>query len=154
MKSFKSFAEIEKYLQKTINDALNKELSQHVKEEIQTAVSTEVYMAGIPKVYVRRGGNDHGGMGNPLGTGSLADTDTMNHTVNNGELVVTNNALPSDPTFGDLTENIVMGYGSRDAWYNKPRDFIGEAKKNMEETGSHIEVMKDALRSRGLNVLD
>ena len=143
-----SWSQLEAYLKQQINDSLSKEVAKHVKEEIQTAISTEVYAAGTPKYYDRRGGNDYGGMGNPLGTDSLADTKEMNHTVINGELKVTDDAMPSSLWNMNLDEAITYGYGSKDQWWNEPRPFMSVAVENMKESNSHIEIMKEALEKR------
>ena len=136
-------------IQKQINDCLNKEVAQHVKEQIMTAISIEVYGAGIPQIYVRRGGNVYGGMGNTMGTGSLADPQEMHHTVSNCTLKVTDDAQPSNPGFGlELDEAITYGYGRKNMWWNKPRPFLSEAVENMETTNSHVEVMKEGLEKR------
>lgn len=161
-KTFNSWSQIEAYLKKQIDSCLDKEVAQHVKEEQMTAISDVVYGAGIPSKYERRGGNPYGGMGNTLGTGSLGDPSEMHHTVKNGELVVTNDAERNIDykwagygydTSKSLAENIVYGYGDKDEWYNEPRDFISETIKSMKESGSHVEVMKEALEKRGLEVL-
>ena len=153
-KTFSSWSQIEAFLKKHIDDALNKEVAQHVKEEIQTSVSDTVYAAGEPEVYQRRGGNAYGGMGNSLGTGSLGDPNEMNHTVRDGELSVTNDAEPDRPWWRNLAEAIEFGYADKDTWYSQPRPFMKSATENMKDSGSHVEVMKDALKKRGLDVID
>ncbi len=156
-KIFSNWNQLEVFLKEQINSSLDKELAKHVKEEIQTAISTEVYGAGTPVVYVRRGSNSYGGMGNPEGTGSLADINQMNHMVNNGELLVTDDAKRNmSYKFAgigydiskSLTENIVSGYGDENRWYNRPRPFMDVAIENMKTSKSHIEVMKEALEDR------
>ena len=135
-------------LQKQFDDCLNKEVAQHVKEQIMTAISTEVYSKGIPEVYERRGGNAYGGMGNTYGTDSLADPKEMNHTVSNGVLRVTDDAMPSNLWNRDLDEAITYGYGNKNKWWNKPRPFENVAVENMKTTNSHVEVFKEALQKR------
>lgn len=161
-KVFGSFNQLEIYLKKQIDDVLNKEVAIVVKEQIQVAVDEVVYQSGEPLVYERRGSNQHGGMGNPLGTGSLADISKMKHIVKNGILEVTDEAERNmDYRFAgvgydlskSLTENIVMGYGSKDRWYNEPRDFIGQARENLRQDKYHVEALKEGLMKHGLEVL-
>ena len=161
-KTFRTWREIEDYVKKQIDDCLDKEVAKLVKEEIMTSISTEVYGAGTPVEYVRRGGNPYGGMGNPVGTGSLADINEMSHTVKNGELFVTDDAK-RNPDYKDagtgydtnksLAENIAFGYGDRSEWYNKPRNFIADAVKNMKDSNSVVEILKEALENRGFRVI-
>jgi len=125
-------------------------MSKYVKEEIMSAVSDTVYGAGIPEYYDRRAGNTYGGMGNAYGTGSLGDPLEMEHSVSNGILMVMDTALPSKPESlnMDLTSAIVHGYWDKSEWWNMPRDFITATKKNIKETGGHIDVMRWALEKR------
>lgn len=162
-KSFNSISALEAEIMKQINSVLNKEVAMVVREEIQTAISEVVYTEE-PISYIRRGGNDMGGMGNPLGSGSIADPETMiSELISNGVLQITPEAERnvgfneySGYGYNDdesLTYNIIMGYKPRDQWFNKPRNFIARAEKNMIEDKSHVEVLADGLRARGLEVI-
>lgn len=150
-KVFDNWSSLERYIKAQVNDVLDKEVSKLVKEEIQTAVSMDVYAAGDPVSYERRGLNK--------GTGSLGDPDTMTKDLNRSTLELTitpdadRNMKYSFPGIGydissSLAHNIVYGYGNKIEWYNKPRDFIKTAKENMEAAKSHVEVMKEGLRDR------
>lgn len=152
-KSFTSLSQLNAYLQTKINDALNKEVAEQVKSEIQTAVSERIYQSGTPEWYIRRGGNQYGGMGNSLGTGSLGDPDEMHHTINSGVLEVTDEAKSKMPWDRDLSEAIIMGYGSGNEWFNEPRDFLETARENMREDKSFVEAMKEGLIRQGLEVI-
>lgn len=152
-KSFTSLSQLEAYLQTKINDALNKEVAEQIKSEIQTAVSEKIYQSGTPIIYDRRGGNQYGGMGNSLGTGSLGDPNEMHHTVNSGILEVVDEAKSKMPWERDLSEAIITGYGSGNEWFNEPRDFLETARENMKESKSHVIVLKEALISRNLEVI-
>ena len=159
-KQFKNLVELAKHLQKKIDITLQNEVSQQVKEEMQVAISDTVYEAGEPKQYIRRGGNAYGGMGNPLGTGSLADQNEMKvYKIKNGIKIINeakrNNAYASGAgydTSASLTENIVYGYGRRDEWYNKPRDFISATRRNLIKNKNHVKALRDGLRKQGINV--
>ena len=137
-------------IQKNVNDSLNKEMATYVKEEIMSSVSDTVYGAGIPEYYDRRAGNEYGGMKSAYGTGSLGDSQEMEHSVSNGRLLVMDTALPKKPESldMDLTTAIVRGYNDKTEWWNAPRDFIGDAVKNMKETKGFIDVMKWAMQKR------
>ena len=149
-----SWAEVEAALRKIVNESMDEDLSQHVKEVQQGSVSDVVYGAGSPRYYKRRGGNAHGGLSGADGSGSLADTQEMNHTVSpDGTLTVTNDAKPAKRGFGNLAKAIEEGYGSKDRWYSQPRPFIQNTRDILEETGSHVDVLKDSLRKKGLKVM-
>jgi len=152
-KSFTSLSQLEAYLQTKIKDALNKEVAENVKEEIQTAVSERIYQSGTPEIYVRRGGNQYGGMGNSLGTGSLGDPNEIHHTVNAGILEVTDEAKSKMPWDRDLSEAMIHGYGDKSQWFNEERDFLETARENMREDKSFVEAMRDGLIRQGLIVV-
>lgn len=162
MPDFKNIKDLNKYLQKQINEVLNKEVAKQVKEEIQQGVSSKVYEAGKPEMYIRRGAMDNNEfMGNPMGTGSLADIKEMKHKVKDGTLTVTNEAkknicFPKNK-FGyddskSLAYNIEFGYGDMDFWFNRPRQFMKEAINNMKENKGHIDAMIDGLKKKGFEV--
>ena len=141
---------IEQKIKKQIDDSLKKEMAIYVKEEIMSAVSDTIYGAGQPEYYDRRAGNAYGGMKSAYGTESLGDPQEMEHSVSNGRLIVMDTALPKKPESlnMDLTTAIVRGYGDMNHWWNEPRDFIGDAVKNMKETKGFIDVMKWAMQKR------
>jgi len=155
-KSFNSISSLNAYLQTKINDALNKEVAEQVKEEIQTAISEVVYIQ-TPLYYQRRGGNAYGGMGNPNGTGSLADVNEMSHFVTtvgkDCTLEVQDDAESSAPWDSRLDENIILGYGNKREWYEQPRNFIKTAEENMKESKSHLDSLRDGLIRQGIEVL-
>ena len=135
-----------------INESLKTEVAKTVKDEIALAVDRIIYEPNQPRVYERRG------IG--LQNGGLADQTQMEDVLeSNGVLVVTNNAQPkvtgeyngldSDKS---LAENIVKGYGSKDKWWNEPRDFIQSAKEEMQETKSHVQALVNGLIERGIDV--
>jgi len=137
--------ELEAEIMKHVNTVLNKEVAIVVKESIQSAVSSEVYSKGFPEYYDRRGGNKYGGMGEPKGTGSLADVDQMHHTVSGGTLVVTDDAEPSSPWGKRLDQAISFGYGYEKAWYEVARPFFPEAIEDLKSSKAHVEALKDGL---------
>ena len=143
---------IEAKIKKQINDSLQKEVASHVKEKIQSHVATDVYNAyPNPVEYERRN----------LENGSLGDTKQMSSTlINDGVLEVKDNAdfnhdfASNHGGYGDidlsksLAYNIEYGYGSKSQPWNEPRDFIAETRKDIKNSNSHVEVMRNALRKR------
>ncbi len=160
-KNFTTWSQLELYLTEKINDSLKHEVSEQVKDEIESSISDIVYSAGSPSIYERRGGNIAGGMGNALGTGSIADKSTMtSELISSGQIKVTPEAERNmDYKFAgigydtskSLAENIINGYGNE--WYSLPRDFISDTKENIISSKSHVSSLKEALRKRGLTVV-
>lgn len=153
-KSFANLKDLEKYLQKKINETLLYEVSDAVKDELQSSVSDVVYSAGTPKQYERRNLRD----------GSLGDKSTMNSSlINDGILEVSPDAdrnveFSEYPGWGydsdkSLAENVAFGYGNHQYWWNQERNFVEDAKENMKRNKAHVDSMKDGLRARGLEVL-
>lgn len=149
---FNNLKELEAFLQNKINDSLTDNVARQVKDEIALAVDRTIYDSGVPTTYERRG--------IALQNGGLADQTQMEDVLeSNGVLVVTDNAQPK--VTGEyngldndksLTENIVRGYGSKDKWWNEPRDFIQSAKDEMQETKSHVQALVNGLIERGIDV--
>ncbi len=147
-KAFSNWKDLEAYLNKEIDDCLNNEVAETIKDEIQAGTTDVVYIPKQPKKYERRYYAD----------GGLGDKSTMKHNASNGELTVTPNAernvgFSKHPGRGydisqSLPYNIIKGYGSKNTWYNKPRDFIGKATENIKQNNSHVSSMKDALKKR------
>jgi len=145
-KTVSSWSQLQKVIQEKIDSSLKNEVAEHAKDEIQSSLSEVVYSSYEPKVYERRG----------YSGGGLGDQDTMNSKlVKSGELEVVPNALPKTGGGLDndysLAYNIVHGYGSKNQPWNKPRDFVENARENLRNDGSLREVMVDALRKRGLD---
>ena len=147
-KTFKNWAEIEKYLKKEIDNILGKEVLEVVQDEMIQAVDSVVYDAGTPLYYQRRGLSEYS-----LGLGGRQQMDGV---VNNGTLEVTNNAPPQNEFNNDksLAYNIEYGYGSKDQWFNVSRPFIQTTKENLKRNKNHVEAMKEGLVKRGLKVVD
>lgn len=153
-KSFSNLKQLESYIQQKINETLqSKHFTETIKNEITTAVSEDIYNSGTPLVYERRAGNEYGGMKNPVGTGSIADPETMDsNLISNGVLEVSPNATRNEEydwagrgydTSKSLAENLIKGYG--DAWYSVPRDFLETARESMRVSKSHMNAMRDGL---------
>jgi len=142
-----SWAELEKQILAKIASAQNVEVAQTVKLETQKAVDEKIYKSGTPVWYDRR----------DLTNGSLGDINEMSHDVNiSGSeilLEVRDEAKPKLSWDQDLTFAITYGYGSKDQWWNEPRDFLEEARQNMRNSKSHVEAMRKGLIREGIIVV-
>jgi len=142
-----TLAELEKLILAKVASAQNVEVAQTVKIETQKAVDEKIYKSGNPVWYDRR----------DLTNGSLGDTNEMNHDVNISgseiSLKVWDEAKSKLPWDLDLTSAMVYGYGSKDQWWNEPRDFLETARENMENSKSHVDAMKAGLIRQGLIVV-
>lgn len=135
--NIRNIKDLELVLGKAIEDAMTNEVLDETKKIIKDKVETVVYNAGTPKEYTRRN----------FSSGSLGDLDMIEHRYKDDVLEVANEAdfhhgFAQDPdTWGygavdrgkSLTYNIEHGYGSKDKWYNKPRRFMGETKKELQD---------------------
>jgi len=139
-----SLSAIMAQIQKSVDDALAKEVAKKVKQHVSDAVRDVVYKEGVPEIYDRRGKQGY------IGTGSLRDPEEMISVVSNGTLEVSDAALPSVDWDMDLSESIQNGYGNREEWYDQPRPFMMGGDKSAEETlietGDHVEAMKKGLQ--------
>lgn len=146
-KKFTNLDDLEKYIQKKINDVLLDQVSDAIKDELQFNVDNVVYSAGAPSQYIRRN----------LKNGSLGDKKTMNSSLlSDGTLKISPNAnfnhlFANTRGYGevDLTKslafNIEYGYGSKSHWYNAPRPFVQETVNKLKDNKAHVEVLKTGL---------
>jgi len=159
MPNFSSLKELEKYLLKTVENAMNKEVADAVKDYIVMSVDENVYSVYEPKQYERRGlGYNSEGIGGKK---------NMKHVVttkgNSVEVKVTDEAK-GETGFEYLAELIEYGdkmYGGMysydypyppDARFLKPRPFMEKAKENLERDKYHVERLKEGLERQGLQV--
>ena len=121
MPDFKSIKDLNKYLQKQINEIAEKKLVDGVRDYIMESVNEVVYDSYEPTTYIRRGFS-------PSSTGIGGKSQMKASKVTkDGEFIVTNEAS-KNPNFSDnkfgyddsksLTENIVYGYFDQTAWSN------------------------------------
>ena len=146
-KSASSWSELEKMILAKMALASNVEVAQTVKIETQKAVDEKIYKSGEPVWYDRR----------DLTNGSLGDPNEMTHDINiSGSeilLEVRDESKSKLPWDKDLTTAIIKGYGSRDQWWNEPRDFLETARENMRNNKNHVEAMRKGLVRQGLTVI-
>lgn len=160
-KSFNNLKELENYIMSKINESLKHDVAPIVKDEIESSV-LEMLNEYDPIYYNRRSSS------NSLGSGGLADKNTITSEVSNGTLSVTpqadfnydfaeNHGFPS--IYGNvdynksLVSNIIGGYGDKSHPWNRPRDFVEDTRKNLRRNKNHVESMKDGLRAKGIEVL-
>lgn len=126
-KEIRSFAELEREVNRRINKCLREEVTPLIKQEIQKSVDDVVYAAGTPTVYKRRGDN-----------GGLRDVDNMVAFYQNGEVDIYNVAEASGKNFDPLDERLIYGYGDEDKWYNQPRPFMDAAQESVNRQAGEI----------------
>lgn len=154
--------DLEKILQPILNEVLKKNVSEVIKDELESSV-LEMQNEYDPIYYDRRSSS------NSLGSNGLADKNSMtSELVSSGTLSVTpeadfnydfaeNHGFPS--IYGNvnynksLVSNIVSGYGDKSHPWNRPRDFVEDARENLRRNKNHVESMKDGLRAKGIEVL-
>jgi|LakMenEpi03Aug12_release.lakeMendotaPanAssembly.Ray.scaffolds.fasta_scaffold391958_3 hypothetical protein len=145
MASFNNLNDLAKYVQKDINKVLNKEVASSVEDALIEAVDETIYQSGDPLFYNRRGLS-------PSSTG-LGGREQMYHDpVTNGVLEVTDLAEPSKQWDVDLDSMLVEGYGNKEEWWNKPRDFYETARETLEKHGYHLDAMQEGLNKLGYKV--
>jgi len=154
-KSFSNFKQLEQYIMEQVNSSLKQEMSEMVKDKISYHVKTDVYdKYPNPVMYERR----------DLVNGSLGDETRMNsYLIQDGVLEVVDNADFNHPfaynhggyggvDLGEsLAHNIEFGYGN-DPW-SKPRPFIKNTREEIGSKGLHVQTMKSALKTRGIDVV-
>lgn len=156
-KSFSSLKQLEQYIIQQINSSLQKEMSEMVKDKISDHVKTDVYDKYPNPVMYKRRGFIEGSLG-------LGDTGQMNsHLIEDGVLEVVDNAdfnhsfAYNHGGYGgvdlgeSLAHNIEFGYGN-DPW-SKPRPFIKNTREEIRDKGLHVQTMKSALKTRGIDVV-
>lgn len=156
-KTFSNLKQLEQYIIQQVNSSLKQEMSEMVKEKISDHVKSDVYdVYPNPVMYERR----------DFVNGSLGDETRMDsHLIQNGVLEVVDNADFNHPFaynhggYGDintsksLSYNIEMGYGSMEEDWNEPRPFVENTREEIRSKRLHTQIMKSALKARGLNVV-
>ncbi len=152
MPDFDSIESLSKYIQNNIDDVLDKEVSQIVKAQEQVEIQSKVYdVYPHPIGYIRREYN-----------GGLIDDLNMKHTVQNGELVVTNETpINEDYSIGNngmtLNEMVITGKGydypscvHNPYPYEQPRDYIQATEDELKENNVCTETLKIGLNNNGI----
>ena len=152
MPDFDNIESLCTYIQNNIDDVLDKDVSQVVKAQEQIEIQEKVYnVYPHPKVYVGRGYK-----------GGLIDDSNMNHTVQDGELTVTNDTpINEDYSLDDhgmtLNQMIITGKGyDYPTWvhnpypYEQPRDYVQETEDELEENNMCTETLKIGLNNKNI----
>lgn len=139
---FNNLSAMYAYIQEQLNDTLTEEVAETVKEEWSNSVREVVYASGTPIQYERRN----------FENGSLGDINSMSGLlVGNGILEVTNNAEAQSPLSGiSLSGLIEGGYGTRDTWYNEPREVVERTREELSQSGKVDEAIRVGLQKRGI----
>lgn len=149
----KNWNDLNKQIQKKIDDSLKKEVAETVKQIELEHIKSDVYDVYNPVVYERRGAN-----------GGLGDYKNLESKVKDGILTVINitEASPSQypyegepySTFPEWIENGLVPnvWNDRDYEWMHPRPFTVNTIKELEQTGEHINSLAKGLKRNGLNV--
>jgi hypothetical protein len=159
---FKNLTELNKYLNQQMREVMENEMAAMVKKKESESVEKNVYEAyqpenGKPFVYERRKTNE-----------GLADERNMKHKVKNikdgVELSVENTTKGKDQNFrldtlieyGDGTDGKEYQYKTNRLntadEYLRDRPFTEKTEESIAQSNEHVEVMKNSLKSRGINV--
>ena len=159
-----SLKELEKELQKRINNALNSEVADVVKYKMEDHIISDVYNVYDPEVYVRRYTN--GGLIDPNNIVAYAEHGTL--TVKNitiGDKYVSINHYTatghtSTPTVSQNYNKPIAGVIETGKGYDVhgwqydgvPRPFMKNTRDELEQSHLHTKVLKQGLIRQGLNV--
>lgn len=152
MPDFKSLKDLEKHLQKAIDNSMQNEVEEAIIEQEQESIERVVYDAYDPKYYIRRG--SHGG---------LIDKNNMFGKLNSGrsnagnsELSIYNNT-PPNPNYrhSTLSSRFIDGaveYGKEYDFYNPgERPFTEDAIEQLEYNKKHEKALKQGLKRQGID---
>ena len=158
-KSFSNFKQLEQYIMEQVNSSLKQEMAEMTKGKISEHVKSDVYNAyPNPTRYKRRGFIE-----GSLGLGDVTRMDSK--LIQDGVLEVVDNADFNHPfaythegdgdinTSKSLAFNIEYGYSDRSEPWNEPRPFIEKTKEEIQSKGLHTQIMKSALKARGIDVV-
>lgn len=147
MTSFKNLKELEKYLQKQINDALQNEVKKEVEETMRDHIQKDVYEAYTP--YSTDGATPHYER-----TYELLRRIESN-LVNGGVLSVENTRHEGDRDIVSVIEN---GQGYQWGYVRNldkeigERPFVKNTRREIEQTNKHVEALKKGLKRQGVDV--
>lgn len=140
----KNMKELEKLINKKINNALKNEVAKVARNTMKEQVIEEVYDRYKPKEYER--------------TGGLYQDKNIKTTMEDDNTLTIENIRRDEDT-GRLVAPIVeygVGYEWEDSKiYNMqpyPRPFVAKTAKELEEKGLAKKAMKDGLKRQGLDV--
>ena len=138
MPDFKSLKDLEKYLEKQINDSLKTDVAEKSKNLMEQHIETDVYSTYSPTHYIRTGELLRSVVTNMLDENTL----TILNIRSDGTRYI--------PYVIEYGKGYEWGDGSLDARIGA-RPFISNTRKELE-SGLAREFMRDALKKRGLDV--
>lgn len=165
MPEFKSLTELNKHLQKQLKDALNNEVAEVIKSEEQRKVKTEVYdkynvVKGEqkePYVYQRRGSS--GGLSDKKNMKSRtknvrngAELSIENKTKGKDENIYISDLVEGGDGYNGLDYNFKSNRDGTAEQYLQARPFQQKTVESLEQSGEHVEALKNGLQRLGLDV--
>lgn len=154
----KKLTQLSDKLKPKIDDALNHEVADTVKSVEAATIDEVVYGVYAPKEYRRRDRN-----------GGIGDTDNMQHTVKDGQLIVINTTPPNPAgcpsgrfvtVNKNLSELIEYGHDYKGHQYDfprsgtaymEPRPFTKETIERLYTQKDHVTALKAGLKRRGID---
>lgn len=138
MTKFNNLNELASYINKLTKESLKSDVGETVKEKMQEHVEFDVYAVyPEPRRYER--------------TGGLKRDIEVRETQNSVEIVPTRtddgNYIPSI-----IESGIGYKYSGYGLPYEQPRPFVENTRREIEETGLHVETLKKSLKSKGIDV--
>lgn len=151
MPTFKDLASLMKYLNASINDALQNEVAPVVEAKMKEKIKTEVYDAYTPREYQRR--YELGSEGN-----------ISSELISDGVLLTKNTADPSPSVIGTpygssgsttfpqwVNDGFVPNiFNDRDYPWMHPRDFIGATVDELKSSGEVATALAKGLAGKGI----
>lgn len=144
MATFRNMKDLNAYLQKQVQAALENEVAETVKDVMQDHIQKDVYDAYTPKQHIRDGYD-----------GGLIDRDNIeSRSIKDGievENVTKHDGkyIPAVIETGEGYTYSGYGYG-----YEEERPFIANSKKDLQDNKQHVKALKDALKKKGIRVED
>lgn len=142
MPTFKDLKSLNVYLQKQVQEVMEKEVSETVKDVMQEHIQKDVYDKYEPKRYQRLEHN-----------GGLIDRDNIeSRPIRNG--IEVENVTYHDGKYIPLVIETGEGYTYEGYGYayEKPRPFIAETKKDLNKNKQHVQTLKKGLKKKGFKV--
>jgi hypothetical protein len=145
MATFNNLNELERYLNKQIQDSLNTDVAKKIVKVAEDHVQKDVYDVYSPKVYHRTGKLKESFEVTPIANGI-----EIENTRKDGERYI-----PEIIEYGH--DASTQGY-EHPAYYpsgdnfTQPRPFIENTRKQIADENIHVEELKKSLKSKGLDV--
>lgn len=141
MPDFKNLSDLAKWLDKQTKDAMKNEVAKKVIEVEKKHIQTDVYEVYPDPVQYERTYK------------LIADESFVVRETSDG--VYIRNIRHDEETGKDIAYTIIsgQGYDYFFPYYDKPRDFEGNAAEELRENDAHVEALKQGLKRLGINVV-